>query len=147
MNLRFAMAGLSLLIVAGCDTSAPSPEVSGENSGPTAPAVAHGPKLPLEQVNLVVGDEKKFAELIAAHKGSVVLIDYWATWCGPCVEGFPHTVELSQKHKEPGLATIAVSFDLLEDEQKVREFLADQGASFENVLSKYDGVNQEAAEG
>src|SRR5689334_12829370 len=74
------------------------------------------------QLNLTRADSKALDELIAKHKGQVVLIDYWATWCGPCVENFPHTVALSRKYRDQGLAAIAVSFDLLEDEQKVRDF-------------------------
>jgi len=96
-------------------------------------------------VNLIVGDAKALDKLIAGHKGQVVFVDCWATWCGPCVEGFPHTVSLAKKYRDQGLATIAVSFDQLDDQTKVRDFLAKQGADFENVLSKYDGVNQRAA--
>src|SRR5262249_2257307 len=69
--------------------------------------------------------------------------DYWATWCLPCVQNFPHTVELAHKYHDQGLATISVSLDLLDDQPKVREFLAKQGADFENVISKHDRVGQQ----
>jgi thiol-disulfide isomerase/thioredoxin len=97
-----------------------------------------------DNVKLVTADGKALDELIASHKGEVVLVDYWATWCLPCVQNFPHTVELAKKYREKGLATIAVSFDRLDDEPKVREFLASKGADFENVISSHDSVGQRA---
>lgn len=100
----------------------------------------------LDKVRLVRGDAKALDELVAAQKGKVVLVDYWATWCLPCVENFPHTVELAAKHRKQGLATIAVNFDLLEEEPKVREFLAKVGADFENVISQHDSIGQKPAE-
>ena len=122
-----------LLVVVGCDNGTPVP-----GNGPHDPITeTAGATLTPEQVNLVVGDEKKLAEMIAAHKGKVVFVDYWATWCEPCVEYFPHTVEMHRKYKDQGLATIAVSFDFLEEQDVAREFLAEHGAEFENLLNSY----------
>jgi thiol-disulfide isomerase/thioredoxin len=50
------------------------------------------------------GEEVKLADL----KGKVVLIDFWATWCGPCLAAVPHTNELQAKFKDKGLVVIAV---------------------------------------
>jgi thiol-disulfide isomerase/thioredoxin len=50
------------------------------------------------------GEAVKLADL----KGKVVLIDFWATWCGPCIAAIPHTNELQAKFKDKGLVVIAV---------------------------------------
>jgi thiol-disulfide isomerase/thioredoxin len=100
--------------------------------------------VPSRQVQLVRADGRALAELVAAHKGQVVLVDYWATWCLPCVENFPHTIALAKKNREQGLAAIGVSFDRFEDEPKVREFLAQKGADFDNIISQHDSVGQKA---
>ncbi len=41
-------------------------------------------------------------------EGKVVLIDYWATWCGPCVKGIPHLQDLYEEYHEKGLEIIGV---------------------------------------
>jgi thiol-disulfide isomerase/thioredoxin len=130
------------LVCVGCQASASLP---GNSPQVTPVAAESATGLKPADIKLVKGDAKSLAAMIAEHKGNVVFVDFWATWCGPCVEGFPHTVEISKKFKEQGVATIAISFDNLESEPAVREFLSKQGADFENLLSKYDGVNQEAA--
>ncbi len=43
---------------------------------------------------------------LAGLRGKVVLIDFWATWCGPCVAAIPHVSELYEKYKDKGLVVI-----------------------------------------
>ncbi|PIP67865.1 MAG: hypothetical protein CO035_05710 [Candidatus Omnitrophica bacterium CG_4_9_14_0_2_um_filter_42_8] len=53
------------------------------------------------------GIERKLSDF----KGSVVIIDFWATWCPPCREEIPHFVELYNQYKDQGLEIIGVSMD------------------------------------
>jgi thiol-disulfide isomerase/thioredoxin len=77
-------------------------------------------------------DPKGLAAAVASFRGKVVLVDYWATWCTSCKELFPHTVALYRELADQGLAVISVSFDDEDAEPAAREFLAAQGATFEN---------------
>ncbi len=52
---------------------------------------------------------------LAAHEGNVVLVDYWATWCGPCVREVPNLVSLHEEYDDKGLNIVSISLDRKED--------------------------------
>jgi thiol-disulfide isomerase/thioredoxin len=60
--------------------------------------------------------------------GKIVIIDFWASWCGPCKESFPVMNELQKKYADKGLVIIAVNED--EDVSDMKDFLKDNSAVF-----------------
>jgi len=123
--LLLAVASMSL---SGCDAQRRSSTPVGVSPAAAGKDVA---------IELRTVSKQGFDDVIASHKGKVVLVDFWATWCGPCVKQFPHTVELSHKFKDKGLDVISVSVDELKDQADVGKFLASQGADFENLITEY----------
>lgn len=60
--------------------------------------------------------------------GKVVLIDFWATWCGPCREALPHMQQIAKKFQGQPLVVLSVSLD--SDEQKWKDFVAKNGMTW-----------------
>ena len=63
---------------------------------------------------------------LSDHKGKVVLLDFWATWCPPCVKGLPHMDELARDkaRAEKGLVVLAINAQ--EQPERVQKFMEDR---------------------
>ena len=85
-----------------------------------------------EQVRPVTVGELKQAVTNAGAK--VVLINLWATWCGPCRQEFPELVRLERAWRGRGLKLLLVSADDAAELGQVRRFLADNGVTFPTYL-------------
>jgi thiol-disulfide isomerase/thioredoxin len=95
----------------------------------TAPGASAEDKVQLEVVKL---DALK--SVVAKHKGKVVVVDFWATFCIPCKKEFPNLVQLHKDRAGDGVVCISVTVDDSEDSEKALKFLNQQRASFSNYL-------------
>ena len=74
---------------------------------------------PVQEVNAKLLDSPlKFS--LSANKGKVIIINFWATWCAPCLKEMPDIQAFYQTHHGSGLEVLAINMDDLKDLQKVR---------------------------
>jgi thiol-disulfide isomerase/thioredoxin len=80
-------------------------------------------------------DADGLKKAIASEKGHVVVVNFWATWCIPCVQEFPALVHIQRRYGRDGLVVFAVSADVRRDVPgKVLPFLRRQHADFPQYL-------------
>jgi peroxiredoxin len=75
-------------------------------------------------------DGKPFS--IANYKGKVVLLDFWATWCGPCVGELPNVLETYKKHHGEGFEILGISLD--QEESSLRDFVKKRGMAWQQYF-------------
>jgi peroxiredoxin len=83
--------------------------------------------------------DDKTVKLASLH-GSVVVLDFWATWCGPCVESLPNLDALYKEQSPHGLKAFAV--DQQEDKDHVKAFVQKKGWSLPVLLDADGSVGQ-----
>jgi len=117
-----AVSASLALFFAGCSrpSSAPTGNLKSEAKRKPAP-------------NFSLKDAGGSAVNLVDYRGKVVLVNFWATWCGPCEVEIPWFVEFEQKYKDRGFAVLGVSMD--DDGWKsVRPYVASHKINYRIVI-------------
>jgi len=107
------------ILVAGCSTPADAPESETAKKGKLAPGFQ------LADINGKTVSLDDF-------RGKPVLLNFWASWCGPCRSEMPYIQELYEEQSETGVAILAI--DVGEDLAEVEEFIRDYSLTFPVLL-------------
>ena len=120
--------GTSLLLISGL--------VVGCSSAPKAQQ--HLDRKPA--ANFTLSDASGAKVALSDYKGKVVLLNFWATWCGPCKVEIPWFMEFNKTYKDRGLAVVGVSLD--DDGWKsVKPYLAQKKIDYTVVVGN-DAVSK-----
>ena len=92
---------------------------------------SEGPLLPADPYELPAFDMAAYEQLLAELEGTPVLVNIWASWCGPCRDEAPH---LATAHAEFGDRVQFLGVDILDERGSAREFMREYGWTYPSVF-------------
>ena len=83
---------------------------------------------------------------LSDFNGKVIILDFWATWCGPCVREIPAFIQLQQEYESKGLMVVGISLDDYRTIAHLPAFVRERGINYpilygsEQVVAAYGGI-------
>jgi cytochrome c biogenesis protein CcmG/thiol:disulfide interchange protein DsbE len=128
---RWTIAAAGALALAWLVVGAEMPWARADRPGRTA-AATPGEGCPIDApaaaFDFTLKNVENNAVNLADYKGKVVLLDFWATWCGPCKVEIPGFIELQQKYGADGLQVVGISVDDTVD--KLKPYVAEMKMNY-----------------
>jgi thiol-disulfide isomerase/thioredoxin len=144
MNIRWVVAAVGCLALALLTLNA-APEWPFHGAEASAPGTSSCPaNAKPANLNFALKDVDNKEVKLASLKGKVVLLDFWATWCGPCKIEIPWFIEFQKKYGAQGLHVFGVSIDDTLD--KLKPFVSEYKMNY-TVLQGLDHDDMQDAFG
>jgi len=91
--------------------------------------------VPAEPGSLTAVSYSQWQQKLASYRGEIVVVDFWATWCSPCLQRFPHIVQLHEQYGGKGVRVVSVALEDRSDPaaiERARAFLKKQSAALDS---------------
>ena len=139
MKIRWAVATLGVIALAALTITTQMPWLTekhpemvqqpivqgSNNSEPTLSCPADAKPANLD---FTLKDVEGKDVLLQSFKGKVIVLDFWATWCGPCKVEIPHFIEFQEKYGQKGLQVVGISVDDTVD--KLAPYVKEMGMNY-----------------
>ena len=99
----------------------------------TPPGTAAGTNTPAPDAPLSLTENAPPVQISSLH-GKVVVLDFWATWCGPCRQSMPELEKLYQKYKAQGVIVVGVSADEASSQEQIPQVKQALGITYPTVI-------------
>lgn len=134
---------VALMIFLGSRLSRNKVQVNGGAPDQGSPSVKTGSVAPDFQLNTLDGKPVK----LSAYRGKAVLLNFWATWCGPCKVETPWLVDFYKQYQPQGLEIVGVSMDDDGSNDEIAKFVKEMNINYtivqgtEKVADAYGGID------
>jgi peroxiredoxin len=131
ISLVAIVLAVSVFSLACSDAAAPQPV-----SGPTAMTTTANKRSAASQEAIKNVMDVPIAKLdgstfkLADYHGKVLVVDFWATFCPPCVKQVPHLAAMNEKYRDRGLQVVGLTAYPKEDQQQVEDFIKKFGMNY-----------------
>lgn len=137
----FAVVIVAILLIDKMNTPAPTPMAQ---QGATVQQGQEGGMGSAPAFDLP--DTRGGRKSMESYKGKVVMLNFWATWCGPCKQEIPDFIELQKEYGDQGFEIVGISLDQPGQEAVVKGFVRQKGMNYDvlfddgSLAQAYGGV-------
>jgi thiol-disulfide isomerase/thioredoxin len=141
MKIKFIHSIFFILLFLGCDSKPQKAQEVQSIHTNYKKAIVNVAKYTLttttgEKITFELADDILFSKQL---NGKMVLINFWATWCKPCIKEMPSFVELQEKYKD-NFIILAVLFDKKQDLNKLNDFITKHNINFPVTIGEENYV-------